>query len=149
MGFSGQEYWSGLSWPCPPGDLPDPGIKPTSPSLLRRQVGSLPLVPPGKLCSVFTLPQIGYSCWHLQQFYPSFILSGLPRWRNGKESTCQCRRHRRCKLDSWVGKIPWRRKWQPTPVFLPREFYGQRSLVGYSPGVWKGLDMTKHSAHLF
>ena len=35
-------------------------------------------------------------------------------------------------LDPWVGKIPWRRKWQPTPVFLPGESYGQRSLVGYS-----------------
>ena len=31
------------------------------------------------------------------------------------------------------GKIPWRREWQPTPVFLPREFHGQRSLVGYGP----------------
>ena len=33
-------------------------------------------------------------------------------------------------LDPWVGKIPWRRKWQPTPVFLPKEFHGQRSLAG-------------------
>ena len=33
----------------------------------------------------------------------------------------------------WVGKIPWRRKWQPTPVFLPGKYHGQRSLVGYSP----------------
>ena len=36
-------------------------------------------------------------------------------------------------FDSWVGKIPWRRAWQPTPVFLPGESHGQRSLVGYSP----------------
>ena len=36
-----------------------------------------------------------------------------------KESTCQCRRHRRCSFDPWVGTIPWRRKWQPNPVFLP------------------------------
>ena len=36
-------------------------------------------------------------------------------------------------FDPWVGKIPWRREWQPTPVFLPGEFHGQRSLVGYSP----------------
>ena len=35
-------------------------------------------------------------------------------------------------FDPWVGKIPWRRKWQPTPVFLPGESPGQRSLVGYS-----------------
>ena len=37
-------------------------------------------------------------------------------------------------FDPWVGKIPWRREWLPTPVFLPGEFHGQRSLVGYSPG---------------
>ena len=42
----------------------------------------------------------------------------------------QCRRSR---LDPWVGKSPWRREWLPTPVFLPGEFHGQRSLVGYSP----------------
>ena len=36
--------------------------------------------------------------------------------------------------DPWVGKIPWKRKWQPTPVFLPRKSHGQRSLAGYSPG---------------
>ena len=47
MGFSRQEYWSGLSYP-PPGDLPNPGIKPTSLCLLHWQVGSLPLGPPGK-----------------------------------------------------------------------------------------------------
>ena len=37
---------------------------------------------------------------------------------SGKESTCQCRRHKRCGFNPWVRKIPWRRKWQPTPVFL-------------------------------
>ena len=45
----------------------------------------------------------------------------LTRWLSDKESTCQCRRHKSSGLDSWVGKIPWRRKWQPTPVFLPGE----------------------------
>jgi len=39
---------------------------------------------------------------------------------------------RRPGFDPWVGKIPWRREWQPTPVFLPGEFHGQRSLAGYS-----------------
>ena len=53
----------------------------------------------------------------------------LPRWHSGKEFTCQCKRHR---FNPWVGKIPWRRKWQPTPVYLPGKFHGQRSLVGYS-----------------
>ena len=42
----------------------------------------------------------------------------------------------------WVGKIPWRRKWQPTPVFLPEESHGQRSLGGYSPWGRKEPDTT-------
>ena len=46
-------------------------------------------------------------------------------------------------LDPWVGKIPWRRAWQPTPVFLPGESHGLGSLVGYSPLGHKELDMTK------
>jgi len=40
---------------------------------------------------------------------------GLPRWPSGKESACQCRR---CGFNPWVGKIPWRRKWQPSPSIL-------------------------------
>ena len=55
---------------------------------------------------------------------------GLPWWLSGKEFACQCRRH---GFHPWVRKIPWRRKWQPTPVFLPGEFHGQRGLEGYSP----------------
>ena len=45
----------------------------------------------------------------------------------------------------WVGKIPWRRKWQPTPVLLPGESQGQRSLVGYSPWGRKESDTTEHT----
>ena len=48
-------------------------------------------------------------------------------------------------FDPWVRKIPWRRKWQSTPVFLPRKFHGQRSLVGYSAWGHKELDVTEHS----
>ena len=58
------------------------------------------------------------------------LLKGFPGGASGKEPACQCRRHR---FDPWVGKISWRRKWQPTPVFLPGESHGQTSLVGYSP----------------
>ena len=43
-----------------------------------------------------------------------------------------CLPSRRCGFDPWVRKIPWSREWQPTPVFLPREFQGQRGLAGYS-----------------
>ena len=48
-------------------------------------------------------------------------------------STCQYRRCRRHRFDPWVRKIPWIRKWQPTPVFFPGKFHGQRSLADYSP----------------
>ena len=54
----------------------------------------------------------------------------LPCWFGGKEPTCQCRR---CGFDYWVGKTPWRRKWQPTSLFLRGKSHGQRSLEGYSP----------------
>ena len=73
----------------------------------------------------------------------SFQIGGLPRWFSGKELTCQCRRLRRCRFDSWVGKIPWSRKWQLTPVFLPGKFHGQRRPVGYSPWDRKESDMTE------
>ena len=46
-------------------------------------------------------------------------------------------------FDPWIGKIPWRRKWQSTPVILPGKSHGQRSLVGYSPWGRKELDMTE------
>ena len=62
---------------------------------------------------------------------------------SGKEHACQCRRHKRQEFDPWVGKIPWRRARQPTPVFLPWESHEQRSLVGYSPWGCKELDMTE------
>ena len=48
-------------------------------------------------------------------------------------ATCQYTRCRKCEFDPWIRRIPWRRKWRPTPVFLPGKFHGQRSLVGYSP----------------
>ena len=48
-------------------------------------------------------------------------------------------------FNPWVGKIPWRRKWQHTPVFLPGESHGQRSLVGYSPWGRKESDTTEHT----
>ena len=62
---------------------------------------------------------------------------------SGKESACQCRRHKRCGLDSQVRKIPWSRKWQPMLIFLPGKFYGQRSLVAYCPWSHKESDRTE------
>ena len=65
----------------------------------------------------------------------------FPGGTSGKEPTCQCRRCRRHGFDPWVGKVPWRRKWQPSSVFLPGKYYGQKSLVGYSPWGHKELNM--------
>ena len=50
---------------------------------------------------------------------------------SGTESTCQCRRCKRCRFNPWYGKIPCRRKWQPSPVFMSETSHGERSLVGY------------------
>ena len=58
---------------------------------------------------------------------------GFPGATSGKEPTCQFRRCKRNRFDLWVGKMPWWRKWKPTPVFLPGESHGQGSLVGYGP----------------
>ena len=63
----------------------------------------------------------------------SLICMGFPGGTSGKEPACLCSRCKRPGFDSWVRKIPWRREWEPTPVFLPGESHGQRSLEGYSP----------------
>ena len=60
-------------------------------------------------------------------------------WCSGKASACQ---HR---FNPWIGKIPWSRKWQPTPVYLPGKFYGPRSLEGPSPWDCKVLIRTEHA----
>ena len=74
----------------------------------------------------------------------ALVHCGLPRWCSGKESASQCRR---CRFDFLVGNIPWRRKEQPTPVFLPGKSHGQRNQVGYSPWGHKESDTTEH-AHI-
>ena len=64
----------------------------------------------------------------------------LSQWLSGKESACQCQR---CKFRPWIRKIPWRRKWQPTAVFLPGRSHGERNLMGYTVhGDAKKSDMT-------
>ena len=106
-GISRQEYWSGLLFPTP-GHIPDPVITPASLyfSTLALAGGFFP----------------AHTTWE-------GFLSGA----SGKEPACQCRRHKRPGFCLWVGKIPWGRAWQPTPVFLPGESHGQRSLEGYGP----------------
>ena len=77
----------------------------------------------------------------------SSYYSGFPDGSVGKESTCNdslpCRK---CMFDPWVGKIPWRMKWQHTSLSFPEKSHGQRSLMVSSPKGHKELDTTKHSS---
>ena len=84
-----------------------------------------------------SLPQLQFS-----DIVP-FSATCFPGSVSGKEPACQGRRCKRCRFESWVGKILWRRKWQPTPVFLLGKFHGQRSLAGYSPRGHKESDTTE------
>ena len=88
--------------------------------------------------SVFWLWDCGYK--HLNQ-YRAFR---LPWWLRWWRICLQCGRP---GFNPWVRKIPWRRNWQSTPVFLPRESYGQRSLVGYSPWGHKESDTAEQLTH--
>ena len=73
------------------------------------------------------------ACWKWptnengQELYCWITWAKFPRWCSGKESTCQCRRLKRCRFNPWVGKILWSMKWQLALVFLPGKFHGQRS----------------------
>ena len=121
MGFSRQEYWSGLPLPSP-GDLPDPGIEPGSPTF---QADALTSEPPGK--PIF-----------MQKFHYNTMKTGTSRRGLLRSilASLVAQQSRICPPmheTSWVGKIPWRKKWLPTPVFLSGEYHVQRSLAGYSP----------------
>ena len=78
---------------------------------------------------------------------------GLPQWLCGEESACNAGETGDAGSVPGSGRspggdlMPWRRAWQHTPVFLPWEFQGQRSLVGYSPWGRKGSDITEATEH--
>ena len=82
----------------------------------------------------------------LMALVPVFLVSryvfiyGLPWWLRQEGICLQCQKP---GFDPWVSKIPWRREWVPTPVFLSGESHGQRSLAGYSPRGRKELDTTE------
>ena len=123
MDFSRQEYWSGLPFPTPR-HLPNSGTERSSlvsPALTGRFFTD---TPPGK-----HLPEIPLTFCHFLGYFYLDVSSIKNRGRP--------------RFDPWVGKILWRREWQPTLVFLPREFHGQRSLAGYSPWGRKELDTTE------
>ena len=71
------------------------------------------------------------------------LITDFPGSTLGKESTCKCKRLKKFRFCSWDGKIPWSRKWHPTPVFLPGKFNGHRSLMGYSLWGCVESDMTE------
>ena len=176
MGFSRQEYWSGLPFP-PLGDFPDSGIAQASPMSSELQEDSLLLsrweAPLSWLLMPFksfiSLQIFSLFYWLLEggikfSRYVSFFLNnfinfcfmhfmhealllslymGFPDGAMVKNPLCQCRRHKRHRFDSWVRKIPWSRKRQPAPVFLPGKSHGARRLAGYSLWGHKESDTTK------
>ena len=95
--------------------------------------------PPRLICS-----------WQTGKFLLHLICSSS--WQTWFQvNNCQCREYKRCGFDPWVGKLPRKRKWQHTPVFLPGKSHGQRSQAGYSPLAHKrvGYDLvTKQQQHL-
>ena len=100
----------------------------------------------GTLCSLkYNLPFLSPPrawqppCYFLTEF-PCWLSNKKKKQTNKQKTACLCRRR---EFDPWVGKIPWRKVWQPISVFLPVESHGQRSLVGYSPWDHKALDMTE------
>ena len=103
MGFSRQEYWSGVPLPSPR--------------------------------SISTSIKYSILVYHLLSRIKILLL--YSDGSDGKESACHVDL---ASVSPWVGKISWRREWLPTPVFLPGEFHGPKSLVGYSPWGWEEYD---------
>ena len=97
--------------------VPCLGIEPGAPALGARSL------------SHWTTREVHYGYFYVF----SRLVKGFPGGASGKEPTCQCRRGKRYGFDPWVGKIPWRRKGHPIPVFFPGKSHGQRNLVGYCP----------------
>ena len=73
----------------------------------------------------------------------------FPGGTSSKELACQCRRLKRQMFNPWIGKVPWRRAQQPTPLFLSGESPGQWSLVGYNPWGHKESDTTEVTEHVY
>ena len=126
----------------------------------------LPSIPPPyvhlKIPQLFILCPVTLSVTFNASLFLSFFLSSFSLFimhslhrhlqntntgKSGKEPVCQCRRLKRLVFNSWVRKIPWRRKWQPIPVFLPGESHGQTALAGYSPWSRKELGTNEHILH--
>ena len=105
------------------GMFPTKGSNPSLMSNLHWQADSLPLVPTGKPHLYKTVANI------IIMLISMILLQAVYGGSDGKESACNAGRP---GFDPWVRKIPWRKEWLHTPVFLPGKPHKQRSLVGYS-----------------
>ena len=124
MGFSRQEYWSGLPFP-PPGDLPDPGIEhksPVSPALAGGFFITEPIRKPIQKVYIILLFISVFSVFGMLKVLAAYILflefQVALAVKNPLVWTEDLKRH---GFNPWIRKIPWRREWQPTSVFLPEE----------------------------
>ena len=129
--------------------------------LWRREWQSTPIFLPGEFHGQRSL--VGYSPWGHKESdkterltFPLFQVSESAIWFCSTRDmgfswllrwSRICLQCRRPGFNPWVGKIPWRREWQSTPIFIPGEFHGQRSLEGYSPLGCKESDKTERLTH--
>ena len=102
------------------------GVAQSQTRLKRLSSSSSSSMYPSKLLTLYFYLRQGLN-------WATCLTRELPRCLSGKEFTCQRRRCKRHTFDPCVGKIPWRREWQLTPVFLPEKSHAQRSLAGCSP----------------
>ena len=146
--------------PFPPGSLRKPGIEPRSPI---SQVDSLPSEPLGKpqntgvdslslLQQIFKTQELNWGLLHCRWILYQLSYQGSPTSvqeefstlsHKGSEGLRSYLQKVELKLPAGFHSYPWRRKWQPTPVLLPGESHGQRSLMGYSPWGRKESDGTE------
>ena len=96
------------------------------------------------LCPLYWQNKEIYMCILIHMLY----ISWFSWWLIGQRICLQCRRHRRCEFDPYIGKISWRSKSQPTPVFLPEKSHRQRSLFGFSPWDHRTVGYNWVQAHI-
>ena len=174
--FSGQQIPTALALQSPPSPLRPPcpalGFLLVSQASVGRKPGQLqgpahllsfslsysPTLPlihclktfaPRLLCSFLVYGMKGRASYSVTarvlDLRRALILQQTAWWLRWEGVRLQCRRP---GFNAWVRKIPWRREWPPTPVLLPGEFHGQRSLVGYSPWDCENTTEDKEKDHL-
>ena len=88
-----------------------------------------------------------YINWYVCIYIFIYIHLGFPGGTSGKEPACQYRRHKRCRFNPWVGKIPWRKAWRPFQYSCLENLYRQKSLAGCHPWGCKESDMNEAAEH--